>query len=1014
VAPFSPLSVCEPMTGTMTAGGMPPAFTRHPYAARLLRRGLLDQVQRFADFEERLSLLEDPVEQQKAFEAFVQGVLVTGRLFLIRDPMPLMRLSSREESDVVPERNGLQGIWQFPGGAQGHYQAWFAPRRQPAVDRAVARRRRMLWLERVHAATSTGSHLLLVTNLDDLDEFTGRRPAGRELLGDHVAVLRGQDFDRLTAEELQSVRRWLAGGTPPTTRAVPSPAIERSCRAVLDSLLEVPRATVVPQLGMERPQWLLHLLERAGAPALTLLVVPSLLHAAELIRVWNTLGAWNQLAVMVYHESSAKGGSSARAAASRLSGAEGGLPFPVLRGSSDPAILGAFLGWKFYGVRLLLVTHESLATLETRLEASGVAFHLGIWLDIRPVTGAMLPAEGSPLRLARRLLVTLSGCRYDYRRRDRGGEPRLLFDLRQEPDRYGRVLHLASREPVAAPGVPGAGEEAYASALELPVPGADGLQVTDGPWWSRPVRLVVALVSRVEAEDGTAEDDAAMAARYASALYQARNVQFPESRGCTQVEWPADMVVVPTGCGVDDLLELLDRLSRRELGTVRRDGEPLATLLIPVGLRLPPEWSGVATVEHLEQCDFTVVWTLLAALLEVDAELGQQIRQTRMAVGRGEESPEQRLLGPLVHRIRVLAQPEWHGILPAWLARQVVQRFSLERDEWLGRIERYRQQYGHLHLVADGLVVPEWKPLVEWVAEQRRRYAGHRLEVDHEQALVAAGLVLDAQEAEWQASCYRLQQFHQIHGHCIVPKNWPQDPGLALWVEKQRRRKKLGGISTAQEQQLDALGFLWTTQDLYWEQMFVALTEFRTTHGHCNVPEQGSEYQELAWWVSAQRKARAGRALGAQREERLDRLGLVWDADEALWQQMLLDLQAFRERFGHLFVPRGWRDHPRLAQWVWAQRAAAQRGLLPAQKLAELEALGFVWDEKKVLLEEMFLELARFRERFGHCNVPRGWSEHPELALWVASQRQRRQRNTLEPERIQRLDAMGFVWDAGG
>ena len=53
--------------------------SKHPYAAQLLRRGLYDGLQSFAQLEQRISALGD--ENTKlvgdAFEIFVEGYLVT-------------------------------------------------------------------------------------------------------------------------------------------------------------------------------------------------------------------------------------------------------------------------------------------------------------------------------------------------------------------------------------------------------------------------------------------------------------------------------------------------------------------------------------------------------------------------------------------------------------------------------------------------------------------------------------------------------------------------------------------------------------------------------------------------------------------------------------------------------------------------------------------------------------------------------------------------------------------------
>jgi hypothetical protein len=58
----------------------------------------------------------------------------------------------------------------------------------------------------------------------------------------------------------------------------------------------------------------------------------------------------------------------------------------------------------------------------------------------------------------------------------------------------------------------------------------------------------------------------------------------------------------------------------------------------------------------------------------------------------------------------------------------------------------------------------------------------------------------------------------------------------------------------------------------------------------------------------------------------------------------------------------------------------------------------------------MFQRLLEFRKRHGSFNVPLRSPADRKLATWVASQRHRKKRGTLPPERAKLLDRAGFVW----
>ncbi|MCZ6840535.1 MAG: helicase associated domain-containing protein [Alphaproteobacteria bacterium] len=93
------------------------------------------------------------------------------------------------------------------------------------------------------------------------------------------------------------------------------------------------------------------------------------------------------------------------------------------------------------------------------------------------------------------------------------------------------------------------------------------------------------------------------------------------------------------------------------------------------------------------------------------------------------------------------------------------------------------------------------------------------------------------------------------------------------------------------------------------------------------------------------------------------------------------------------------------------QRTNYKRDKLSPDKVKRVEALGFEWDPIAALWEKRFSELVRFKEEHGHCNVPRGWSENPELGSWAGTQRAFYSRGKLSPDKAERLGALEFEWD---
>lgn len=141
------------------------------------------------------------------------------------------------------------------------------------------------------------------------------------------------------------------------------------------------------------------------------------------------------------------------------------------------------------------------------------------------------------------------------------------------------------------------------------------------------------------------------------------------------------------------------------------------------------------------------------------------------------------------------------------------------------------------------------------------------------------------------------------------------------------------------------------------------------------------------------------------------------------WTEKFEDLLEFRNKNGHCLVPNSYDANQPLAQWVKRQRYQYKlkidnkRSTMSDERVQALNHIGFIWDSHSAIWSERLHELLEYKRVYGDCNVPSRYQPNRQLAVWV--KRQRRQYkfynedspSSMTPERIMRLESVGFEWD---
>ncbi|MFO0350956.1 MAG: Helicase associated domain protein, partial [Alphaproteobacteria bacterium] len=423
------------------------------------------------------------------------------------------------------------------------------------------------------------------------------------------------------------------------------------------------------------------------------------------------------------------------------------------------------------------------------------------------------------------------------------------------------------------------------------------------------------------------------------------------------------------------------------------------TIIIPVFIEQSDD-----PEQAILSSNFKPLWQILDALKAHDDVLSSQLDTLRAELGRGGRSS----IGAGNLQKVVFDMPATiSSAFADGLRSRLVERATESWFWWLGLLQRFKVQFGHL-FVPMAYVTESGHRLGQWVAVQRR--TRQDLSSSRQAMLDAEGFVWDVADEKWNFGYERLKEFFASKNTSVVPQDYSCDDGyeLGVWVSKQRLSRQT--LSAAQLTSLEELNFVWNVTEANWEQAFLRLEKFVLSHGHANVPFEWSSPDgfRLGRWVGGMR-GRSSLLTPAQ-IMKLDKVGFVWDAFSDKWSAAFDDLKAFSIEQGHCRVPQDFvaKTGLRLGRWVSRQRQLVET--MSPDKRARLDGLGFVWNVAAAQWDDALRRLRAFAERAGHCRVPalHKSDDHFRLGEWVREQRANRE--LLSEAQVRQLNELGFVW----
>ena len=213
-------------------------------------------------------------------------------------------------------------------------------------------------------------------------------------------------------------------------------------------------------------------------------------------------------------------------------------------------------------------------------------------------------------------------------------------------------------------------------------------------------------------------------------------------------------------------------------------------------------WDGQSKTQRDNQARWDAMYEVLAAYqrthghCRIPCSTGEHARLCTWLAAQRDARRNRRLSAERVRRLSQL------GI--AWDTHVELRRMNEAR--WLdmyNALAVFRQEHGNC-------LVPNSKEhagLRKWIGKQRIAKRRGTLSKDRVRWLDRLGFDWDIVEAQWNKMFEALVNYKNLHGDCAVPGNWPRNPSLASWVNRQRKLGQQGSLALDRKKRLEKLGF---------------------------------------------------------------------------------------------------------------------------------------------------------------------------------------------------------------
>lgn len=234
---------------------------------------------------------------------------------------------------------------------------------------------------------------------------------------------------------------------------------------------------------------------------------------------------------------------------------------------------------------------------------------------------------------------------------------------------------------------------------------------------------------------------------------------------------------------------------------------------------------------------------------------------------------------------------------------------------------------------------------------------------------------------------------------------------IGIWCSNQRILYKKNQLEKSKIDKLDAIDFVWNTDDERWLVNFRAIKKFKLQKGH--LPTRSELYANentinLYTWMVTQRQRFSKGDLPEKYQQMLLEIGfdLNPETKDERWKRLYEEAKRFYTQNQRFPNTSDVKDRPQVGElyrWLIRQRKLYQQGNLKEEKIELLEQIHMIWNTADEVWNEQFEVLREYVSEHGRRPAASEKYHGKSIGQWYIKQMKRLRNGEMDEEKSRKL-----------